>query len=1128
MANSKIEISHNANKSQKRKLCIKSAKVLTIQPHETAIIFIKSHTALNQANFVFSPAFQKPEILKHVHLQEAMINSNTDWIPLHNTSHEVIIIPPNTTLGHAIELNEYEIAKPDSLDLEIDTVTIYCEDNDELENPWDSIGFCKDPDIIASTLETSDEIDSEDMSKYITDALNEKDQSIVDFDQEVKKYSPTQQEFLTSFKEVFIKSHPFEHQGADIPGVKLATKSTKLVPTSNLAKRRYTTKDLDVIDKFIENSLNSKLICRIQSPTTSALHVVYRNGKPRVVSDLREVNHLNAGDFAYVFPRPTECINEITGKGYTCFSQVDLTGAFTQIPLDPESYPLLAFTAMTKKYTETFAYRFLNFGYKCAPAIFSSILSSMLHNINTPDVLGTIINYFDDIGAGSKNEEEHFKLLSRLLSRFIKYRIKLNLKKSRFFKESIEFCSYNVNSTGYRFSKDRLKLLKEYPDYDVTNKAKNSDLKVLGFLNYHRNFCENYAYHDRKMRDAIKNYKIGKIDAPTANKTIKEQIDTIKSKIIKTSLESINDGETVYLQTDACGHSYGFILFTKRGVIQYGGGTFTAVAISSHNIFEKELRCTAIALQEVFHLLTNAGMIIIKGDNIAAVFSATASRTKRPITSRALKYILMIQTYTSCLNSSICHINTTNNLVADCLSRLRYDKNGCFDFGNTENTLISYIEEISSSNYYHQNYESMSSFLSAIETETHKQKAPLLETVDFSKEIDYFSTFLATQDSPTDELNPFLCLNSDSISAIHARNTVVPENIEWLNSEQEYKYVKGLHEATHWSPTKAKKTLQLLGYSVSSKIIDRVWSECFSCGKERRLAPSSKLNPHAVESITPLHRVHIDHVEMDWSNNQSYIITMVCDLTKYMFTQAAPNKKVGPVVRFLDRVQSYSNFKIKVLSLDNAFDGHEMTDWAKNNSVELEYRPSDQSRGVLVERYHRTLRAKIKSSEPITCRWSFHLQKATQSVNNEISDSHDFQPSYLFSGHLTDPEKGPFIDLNSEYSFNLKLARAKINFNKRQNCSNYKYRTLETDQRIIIQYDHTKSGSKLEGTVIKDLGKEHSTVKVKIDKRHLPIKIHKSDILIPKNDQNYSKIFSDLPNSLVPELFRNLTENSQS
>ena len=112
----------------------------------------------------------------------------------------------------------------------------------------------------------------------------------------------------------------------------------------------------------------------------------------------------------------------------------------------------------------------------------------------------------------------------------------------------------------------------------------------------------------------------------------------------------------------------------------------------------------------------------------------------------------------------------------------------------------------------------------------------------------------------------------------------------------------------------------------------------------------------------------------------------------------------------------------------------------------------------------------------------------------------------------------------SEYSFNLKLAKAVINFKKRQNCSKYKFRTLEPDQRIIIQYDHTKTGKKLTGVVMSDLGEDHSTVTAKIDKRFLPIKIHKTDILIPKEDPNYSKIFSDLRTSVLPNVLRRLDE----
>ena len=145
-------------------------------------------------------------------------------------------------------------------------------------------------------------------------------------------------------------------------------------------------------------------------------------------------------------------------------------------------------------------------------------------------------------------------------------------------------------------------------------------------------------------------------------------------------------------------------------------------------------------------------------------------------------------------------------------------------------------------------------------------------------------------------------------------------------------------------------------------------------------------------------------------------------------------------------------------------------------------------------------------------------------MNTQVSDSHGFQPSYLYSGHPSDPIKGPIIKEDSQHTFNLRVAKSTINFNKQQRSSNYKYRVVEKDQRVKVRYDHTKSGSSSDGTVITDLGEKHSTVLVKLDKRHLPIKIHKSDILIPKSDENFSKIFSDLPASILPNISRRLAE----
>ena len=152
LAKSKIKLSHDANARCKRQLCIKSSTKLVLKPHETSLIPIHSQTSLSKANFMFTPQINEHEPMKFIHVQEAMINSETPWLPIHNTSHELKTIPQNTILGYAIELSEYDIAQPDTLDYNIDSVKIYCMDNSPIENPWNVIE--NDPDIVAS-LETS-------------------------------------------------------------------------------------------------------------------------------------------------------------------------------------------------------------------------------------------------------------------------------------------------------------------------------------------------------------------------------------------------------------------------------------------------------------------------------------------------------------------------------------------------------------------------------------------------------------------------------------------------------------------------------------------------------------------------------------------------------------------------------------------------------------------------------------------------------------------------------------------------------------------------------------------------------------------------------------------------------------
>ena len=124
-----------------------------------------------------------------------------------------------------------------------------------------------------------------------------KQEKTMEYEEKLKTYEPDEAELINMFRPVFIPKSDWGHPHMNGEGRKLPTKHGRIIATKPPAKRRYVQRDEDAIDNFMETSLRSGLISPIDSPTTSALHVVYKNGKPRIVSDLRAINAQNAGDF---------------------------------------------------------------------------------------------------------------------------------------------------------------------------------------------------------------------------------------------------------------------------------------------------------------------------------------------------------------------------------------------------------------------------------------------------------------------------------------------------------------------------------------------------------------------------------------------------------------------------------------------------------------------------------------------------------------------------------------------------------------------------------------------------------------------------------------------------------------
>ena len=144
LAKSKLVISHNASRSNRREISIRCAEDKKIGPLQTDTIKIQPNQALKTANYFLHPISRKRGPHSRLHLPDSIINSDTGVVYITNTSSEAISLQANTRLGVAVELTSYDIPVVDEGSLHVDS--IFCCDNDILVDPFDYISkvFSKD------------------------------------------------------------------------------------------------------------------------------------------------------------------------------------------------------------------------------------------------------------------------------------------------------------------------------------------------------------------------------------------------------------------------------------------------------------------------------------------------------------------------------------------------------------------------------------------------------------------------------------------------------------------------------------------------------------------------------------------------------------------------------------------------------------------------------------------------------------------------------------------------------------------------------------------------------------------------------------------------------------------------
>ncbi|GFT76976.1 transposon Tf2-11 polyprotein [Trichonephila clavipes] len=147
----------------------------------------------------------------------------------------------------------------------------------------------------------------------------------------------------------------------------------------------------------------------------------------------------------YPLPRIEDIFAELSG-GEFFFTKIDLSEAYFQMLVDEQDRHLL--TINTHK--GLFRYKRMNYGIALAPAVWQRAIEQVLSGIAGVHV------FLDDITITGENDQEHFERLKLVLQRLEEYGLRVNKRKSEFFKKSVNYCGHTIDKFGLHKTQEKI------------------------------------------------------------------------------------------------------------------------------------------------------------------------------------------------------------------------------------------------------------------------------------------------------------------------------------------------------------------------------------------------------------------------------------------------------------------------------------------------------------------------------------------------------------------------------------------------------------------------------------------------------------------------------------------------
>ena len=413
--------------------------------------------------------------------------------------------------------------------------------------------------------------------------------------------------------------------------------------------RRHARAHLDAVDQTIDRMVEADLIEECSSPWAFNLVVVAKPGNPatpRITVDLRGLNEVTVKD-KFPLPRVQDCFDSLSGASWFC--QLDLTGSFSQVPLEPQDRNKTAFISRRGQYR----YKVMPQGFVNAPSIFSRLMSLAMRGLNWL----VCLCFIDDVIVFAKTFDEALANLESVLQRFRMANLKLKPSKCKMFQRCVKFLGHLVSESGIEADPERCACVTSWPLPRNVSELRS----FLGLTNYYRSFCEGYAQVAAPLTEMLRRNE----PIEWTERRLRA-FNELKDFLVKPpTLAIIQDDVDLVLDVDASLTSCGAVLQQYQNgvlrVIEYASRTFNR-AERNYCVTRREMASLVFALRRFKHYLLNK-RFTCRVDHMALVYY---QRVAEP-TGQHARHLDFI----SMFDMDVVHRSGNRHGNCDSLSRIR-------------------------------------------------------------------------------------------------------------------------------------------------------------------------------------------------------------------------------------------------------------------------------------------------------------------------------------------------------------------------------------------------------------------------------------------------------------------------